>query len=162
MTLEHIPQAYVGSGALLLNSPGSNQYIEIPYVNLAQRSFTIETRLYPTNTSVLNDYGIFSQCDVNLICLSISLRNGRFILAFDSIYAANNTLIGGTIAATKEWIRLTVEYNAVLYQQQIYVNGRIDAVSRGMDSSYQGTSINSTTTIGRSRSFGYGLTYFQG
>jgi hypothetical protein len=37
----YVIPAYVGSRALFLNNPGSNQYVEIPYVDLAKQSFTI-------------------------------------------------------------------------------------------------------------------------
>ena len=151
---------YVGNGALVLSGPSSNQYVQIPYVNLRQ-SFTIQAWIWPGN-NVLPDYGIFSQCDSNSRCLSISLRNGRFTVSFDSLNASNITLTGTTVLSVGDWTHLTVVYDAVLLQQQIYVLGLIDGISRGIVTPFQGTSSGSVTTIGRSSSFAYGTTYFQG
>lgn len=158
----YVNQSYTGSRALSLNNPGTNQYIEIPYVDLSKRSFTIQTWLFFTATSILNDYGLFSLCDFNSTCLSISLRNGRFVLAFDSMNTTNTSLTSTAFIPTREWIHLTVVYDAVLYQQQIYVNGRISSVSTGMIAPYQRNSTNSTATIGASKSSAYGWSYFQG
>ncbi|CAF0861427.1 unnamed protein product [Rotaria sordida] len=151
--------SYVGSQALSLSS--SSQYILIPNVDLAQRSFTIQVWLYPTSSPILGDYGIFGQCDSNSKCLSISLRNARFTLSFNSMNT-NSTLIGSRIISNQDWTHLTVVYDAVLYQQQIYVNGLIDAVSNGIVAPYQGTSSGLITTIGKSSSSAYGTSYFQG
>jgi len=41
-----VNQAYVATQSLSLNSPGSNQYLEIPYVDLIARSFTIQLWIY--------------------------------------------------------------------------------------------------------------------
>jgi hypothetical protein len=150
---------YVGTNALALTASGS-QYIQIPYVNLTQ-SFTIQAWLYPSNP-VVAEYGIFSQCDSNSNCLLISLRNSRFVFSLDSMNTNNYTLTGSSIIPLNDWIHLTVVYDAVLYQKQIYVNGLIDAVSKGIIQPYQGTSSGSTTTIGRSVSFAYGSSYFEG
>jgi hypothetical protein len=155
-------QSYAGSAALLLNNPGPYQCIGIPYVDLSRQSFTIETWLYVTAASILNDYGIFSLCDFNSTCLIISLRNGRFTLSFDSMNTTNNTLIGNTFVPIREWVHLAVVYDSVLYQQQIYVNGRIDSISIGIIAPYHRTSLNSTAIIGASQSFAYGWTFFQG
>jgi hypothetical protein len=158
----YVPQSYTGSAALLLNGPGSYQCIGIPYVDLSRKSFTIETWLYVTAASLLTDYGIFSLCDFNSTCLTISLRNGRFTLSFDSMNTTNNTLIGATFVTIRQWTHLAVVYDSVLYQQQIYVNGRIDSVSVGMIAPYHRNSSNSTAIIGASQSSAYGWTFFQG
>jgi hypothetical protein len=152
--------SYVGTYSLGLN-PTFLQYVQIPYVNLAQQSFTIQTWIYPTTSSTLVDYGIFCQCDSSLKCISISLRNARFTLSFDSMNT-NNTLSGSTVTVIQDWVHLTVVYDAVLSQQLIYVNGRIDAISHGMVASYKGTSSGSVTTIGKTSSSAYGSSYFSG
>jgi hypothetical protein len=158
----YVVNAYVGSQALFLNNPGPNQYIEIPNIDLAQKSFTLQAWLYLTGTSLVNDYGIYSQCDFNATCLSISLRNGRFTLSFDSMNVTNSTITGNTLVSLKEWTHLSVVYDAVQYQQLIYVNGRIDSESEGIVAPYRRSYSNYTTTIGRSKSFAYGTSYFQG
>lgn len=152
---------YVGSQSLSLGGPSSQQFVQIPYVNLAQ-SFTIQTWIYIAWVSLSTDYGIFGQCDSNGRCLSLSLRNGRFALSFDAMNSNNNTLLGTTLNQVNYWIHLAVVYDAVLYQQQIYVNGQIDALSHGMVQPFSGTSTSAITTIGRSISAAYGTTYFQG
>ncbi len=53
-------------------------------------------------------------------------------------------------------------YDTKLYQQTIYVNGQIDAVSTGIIPIYKGSLKNTTTTIGQSKFFSTGLTFFQG
>lgn len=151
---------YVGSNTLTLVMT-SLQYIQIPYVNLAQ-SFTIELWLNIGGSVLLADYGIFCQCNSNSKCLSISLRNGRFTLAFDSMNTNNYTLASSNVVIANTWTHLTVVYDATLYQQQIYINGRIDAVSHGTVAPFTGTSSGSLTTIGRSLSSAYGTSYFQG
>ena len=144
-----------------LNWPLQQQYVQIPFINLAQKSFTIELWLYPFSVT-LSDNGIFGQCDSNGNCLSISLRNGRFALSFDAMNPNNNTLTGASINQQNNWIHLAVVYDAVLYQQQIYVNGQIDAVSRGIVSPFSVTSTSAITTIGRAISYAYTTTYFVG
>jgi hypothetical protein len=151
---------YVGSQALIL-AVGSQQYVQIPYVNLAYRSFTIEVWVYLTGP-LLADYGIFGQCDSNGNCMSISVRNGRFALSFDSMNPNNNTLFGATLTTTSDWHHLAVVYDAVLYQQQIYVDGLIDAVSHSMVSPFTVTSSSAVTTIGRTLSSPYVSSFFTG
>ncbi len=158
----YVLQSYIGSSALLLNNPGPTQCIGIPYVDLSRQSFTIEVWLYVISNSLLTDYGIFSLCDYNSTCLTISLRNGRFALSFDSMNTTNNTLIGNTFVPTREWIHLAVVYDSVWYQQLIYVNGRIDSISTSMIAPYRRTSLNSTAVIGASQSSAYGWTFFSG
>jgi hypothetical protein len=151
---------YIGSQSLSLNS-AFQQYLQIPSLGLTQTSFTIEIWLYVSGI-VTGDFGIFGQCDLNGICLALSLRNGRLALAFDSMNTDNNTLTGTTILQAQKWTHVAVVYDAVLLQQQIYLNGRIDAVSRGMVGPYRGTTSGSTATIGRTLSSAYTTSYFVG
>ena len=152
-------RAYVIRAISLTSS--SQQYVQIPNIDLSQKSFTIQVWLRPRSLSISNDYGIFSQCDSNSTCLSLSIRSLHITLSFDSMNT-NNSLVGSTRIATTEWIHVTVVYDATLYQQQIYVNGKIDSLSYGIVNSYQGISSSSTTTIGRTTSLAYGTTYFDG
>jgi hypothetical protein len=153
---------YVGSQAASLTST-SSQYVQIPYVNLAQRSFTIETWVYMQSSGSQVDYGIFSQCDSNSRCLSVSVRNARIIFSLDALNANNVTLTGALfISSANIWVHVAVVYDAVLSQQRIYVNGRIDTISRGIVASFQGSSSGALTAIGRTISQPYGTTYFNG
>ncbi|CAF1102680.1 unnamed protein product [Rotaria sordida] len=151
--------AYVSQSIIL--SPTSQQYVLIPNINLSKQSFTLQTWLRPGTINTSTDFGIFSQCDSNSICMSLSLRNGRFVLSFDSMNSNNITLTGSSLVTSNEWVHVTVVYDATLYQQQIYVDGQIDALSNGIVNSYQGVSL-SSTIIGRSSSLAYGTAYFQG
>jgi hypothetical protein len=154
--------AYVGAYALNLNA-NTNQYVQIPYINLGQQSFTLQMWVYVYGTIVVpSDYGLFGQCDSNSICFLLTLRNARITLSFDSMNTNNNTLTSSTVFNGGNWYHVTVVYDAVLYQQSIYINGRIDAVARGMVASYQGTSSGSVTTVGRSLSLASGYTYLFG
>ena len=156
------PNSYIGTQALSINNPASQQYVQIPYINLSQQSFTIELWVYIFGVTLTADYGIFGQCDSNNICLSISLRNGRFSLSFDAMNPSNTTLTGNTINAVGYWIHLAVVYDMNLYQQQIYVNGQLDAMSNGRVTPFQGTSSGAVTTVGRSVSSAYNISYLQG
>lgn len=151
--------AYAGTGAISLN-PNSFQYVQITNVYLSQQSFTIETWVYFAPSNITGEYGIFGLCDTNLLCLMISLRNGRITLSFDSMNT-NSTLTGSTILTTSDWSHVTVVYDATLSQQQIYYNGILDAISTGTVSSYQGASA-PMATIGKTVSLAYGTTYFYG
>ena len=140
----------------------SQQYVQIPYVNLAQQSFTLQLWIYPTITNTSGEMGIFGQCDSSSICFSLSLRNARVGVSFDSKNNNSSPLLGSTLITGNVWTHLTVVYDAVLRQQQIYVNGGVDAVSNGLVSPYRGSSSGSVTTIGRSAMVSSGFAYFDG
>lgn len=155
--------SYVGLQALLINNPSvAQQYIQIPYVLLSNRSFTLEVWLYPMYSISSADYGIFGQCDLNAICLSLSIRNGRIVLSFDSMHSSNRTLVGSTVTQKGSWMHIAVVYDAVLLQQRIYVNGQLDVISRGLVQPFEGTSSGTFATIGRTISAAYGTTYYAG
>ena len=88
--------------------------------------------LLPTIPVGSVDYGIFSQCDTYNNCISFSIRNSRIVLAIDSMNASTTVLSGSTIITNGNWVHITVVYDATLFQQRIYVNGKIDAVSNGI------------------------------
>ena len=132
-------------------------------MNLGQQSFTLQMWVYVYGTIIVpSEYGLFSQCDSNSICFALTLRNARITLSFDSMNTNNNTLTGSMMFFSNNWYHVTVVYDAVLSQQSIYINGRIDAIARGMAAAYQGTSSGSVTTIGRSLSLASGYTYLFG
>lgn len=140
------------------------QYISIPYVNLFQQSFTFQVWILMYNDNSTTDVGIFYQCgSVDNICLSLTIRNNHVILSFDSMNSTNQPLIGSTVVPLSVWNHITIVYDAIALQQLIYVNGRIDAVSEGMVSPYQGTPAGtSTTTIGHSSLFTSPSSYWYG
>ena len=74
----------------------------------------------------------------------------------------SSPLIGSTLITTGAWTHLAFVYDAALRQQQIYVNGRIDAVSYGLVSPYQGGTSGAIATIGRSASATSTWSYYTG
>lgn len=154
---------YVGNQALYLNYGGNvQQHVRIPYINLSGRSFTIEFWFNLPGLTLMADYGIFSQCDSNSVCLSISLRNGRFTLSFDSMNLNSTTVIGTAIYQLYTWVHVSFIYDCQLQQQFIYVNGQLDAISGNVVTPFTGGSSLSETAIGRGTSATYGTTYFIG
>jgi hypothetical protein len=139
-----------------------SQYVTIPSVNLTKQSFTIQVWIYPVGSNGQVNYGIFGICHSDLICLSLSLFNNIVAFSFDSMNVNNKMLIGATVIEIAAWSHITVVYDAVLFQQLIYVNGRIDAVSSGIVNPYQGKLSSSTSTIGLSSSYTYNTSYFYG
>lgn len=150
---------YAGSQSIPL-SASLFQYVQITSIYLAQQSFMIEgwINLF---SSVIGEFGIFGQCDSNLKCLSITVRNCRIAVSFDSMNT-NSTLLGSSLLTPGDWIHLAVLYDASLYQQQVYINGVLDAISTGVVTPYQGSSSGLVTTIGRTMTSIYGTTYFNG
>ncbi|CAF1552412.1 unnamed protein product [Adineta steineri] len=140
---------------------GSQQFIQIPNINLTKQSFTLQAWLLPTSMSSTNDLAIFGQCDSNSKCLSLSLRSARFALSFDSMNSSNIVLMGSSVI-TSGWVHVTVVYDITLFQQRIYVNGRIDAVSNNIVNPFQTISSVSTTTVAKTSSFAYGTSYYAG
>lgn len=155
----------IGSRAIVLNAPTfQTQFVQIPYVNLAQQSFTIEAWISPVLLGSTTDYGIFGQCDTNNDCLSLSVRNSRLTFSLDAMNVNNLTLLGTIFINTiiPVWTHIAAVYDATTFQQRLYVNGRIDSISRSLVLPFRGTSSGSVTTIGRTRSFAFGTTYFSG
>jgi hypothetical protein len=157
----YIGNGYVGS-AINLNW-ANGDYVEIPYINISYQSFTIEVWIVPfvPSSGAQNDYGIFQQCDDNQICFLLTLRVGHIQLSFDA-FSTNPLLISSELIAYDSWTHVAIVYDAVLYQQLIYINGNLDTVSNSMVQSYRGSSVSSNTTIGLTKSLAYNLSYFSG
>ncbi len=151
---------YVAQALYLLLSP--LQYVQVLNLNLAQQSFTIESWIYVPSFASSNDFGLFGQCDAYNVCMSLSLRNMRLTFSLNSMNMANITLTGATIIYSGIFFHVAIVYDATQYQQLIYVNGQVDAVSNGMVYPYQGNPASVTTTIGKSNSFAYPNSYFYG
>ena len=153
--------AYIGLACLRLTTAASLQYIQIPEIDFSQKSFTIETWLFYNGPSN-NESAIFSQCDINNVCLLVAVRYGRIFVSFDSMNVASRTLTGGYVASSSYWFHLAVVYDASSYQLRIYINGVVDAISTSAFSPYQGLTTGSTTAIGKGRSSDYDFTYYLG
>lgn len=159
----YTPISYIGTRSLVLNYPTiAHRYIQIPYINLSQKTLTIEVWLHPMMTALMNDHGIFGQCDSDSVCLSLSLRNGRFALSFDAMDSKDVTLVGSTVNQANYWLHLAVVDDAVLYRQRIDVHGQLNALSSGVVDPFEGKSFGAITSIGTTISVLYGITYFQG
>ena len=133
----------------------SPQYLQVLNIDLTRKSFTIQFWFFIQTFGPANDFGLFGQCDAYNVCLSISLRNTRVAISLDSMNVNNNTLIGATVITTNAFTHITVVYDSTISQLRIYFNGRLDAVSSGIVSAYQGNPASVVTTIGRGWSYGY-------
>jgi hypothetical protein len=77
---------YTGQSNTALAFDGNaSQYVLItsPYMDLTNKSFTVEMWFYPT-VLTSDDYGLFGQCELNATdrCLIYMIRNYRAYLAF--------------------------------------------------------------------------------
>lgn len=161
LTPSYTAGGYVGSAINLDWSNGN--YVIIPYINISYQSFTIEVWIEPVipNSGIEDDYGVFQQCDDNQICFILTLRTGHIQLSFDA-YSTDPLLISTEVIDYYSWTHVAIVYDAVLFQQLIYINGNLDTASSGMVESYQGSSVLSNTTIGMTKSLAYNLSYFSG
>lgn len=140
----------------------SNQYIRIPNINFKQQSFTIQLWYFIMSGGISVDYALFGQCSLDSICFSLSIRNSRVTLSFDSLNINASILTGATLLPSNTWQHVTFVYDATLYQQLIYINGQTDAISYGLIQPYQGSSVGASTYIGFSSSVNYTSSYFHG
>ena len=145
-----------------LNLAGTSlQYMVIPPASLGQQNFTIQLWFFLNTANLSVDLGLFGQCDPYNVCLSLSIRNGRITFGLDMMNSSSVPLIGSTLMPAYSWTHVAVTYDATLFQQRIYVNGLIDAISNGMVPSYRGVTFSSTATISRSMS-SLGTSYLTG
>lgn len=133
---------------------GVYEYVMINGFDLKDRSFTIEFWFIIRGASTAIDCGLFSQCDTNSVCLSISVRNGRLAISFDSLNSSANIFLGSTITAKSYWYHVSLVYDLDLRQQRLYINGLIDDISRNVDP-YKGSTSGSQATVGLSSSSNY-------
>lgn len=152
-------QGYVNQGLIL--SLSAQQYVLLPPVNFARQSFTLQVWIYPTIMSIAVEMAIFSQCDPTAICFTLSIRNARLAMSFDSMNTSS-FLLGTAVLARDTWIHVTVVYDAALRQQQMYVNGRMDAISTSPIDPYRGVTLGSVATVGRYPNTTSGFFFFDG
>ena len=139
-----------------------NQYIRISNINFRQQSFTIQLWFFIRNGATATEYGLFSQCDSDSICLLLSIRNYRTMLTFDSMNVNAFILKGTTTISVNTLYHITVVYDMTARQQSIYVNGRIDAISSGTIEPFQGSPMNTNTFIALTVSYNDTISYFDG
>lgn len=113
------------------------------------------------------DFGIFGQCGFNGTgidqCLSLSIRNNRLRLSFDSMGGSNLLTSMSLITASYVYVHITIVYDATLFEQRIYLNGKLDAKSVGkIEPFHSGPEFRVQTTLMMSSSIGYESSYFSG
>ena len=114
------------------------------------------------NAGTSIDYGLFSHCDPNSVCLGISIRSGRITLSFDAMNSSANVLVGSRITRASIWAHATIVYDMNARQQRIYVDGLIDSISNSIVNPYGGDSSGAVSYIGLSSSFNYPLSLHYG
>ena len=154
-----VNQGYINQGLQLTSS--AQQYVVIPSLNFTQ-SFTFQVWVYFSSMSLAADMAIFSQCDPNSICLTLMIKNARFVVSFDSMNSSSYLLGTTVLSINSIWVHATIVYDATLRQQQLYVNGRIDAISSGSVDPYRGTLQGSIATIGRHPNITSGFVFLDG
>ena len=139
---------YIDQAIILRNS--SRQFVNIPYINLVKRSFTVEAWIYLYTSKPVGDAFIFIQCDTNVLdkCLHYVLRRNKLYLGFYS-----DDIIGTTNLTTSVWYHVAFVYDFSLNIKSVYLNGLLDGISTASGSSgsigpYLGAVGN--TTIGAS------------
>ena len=131
-------------------------------MNFRQQSFTLQLWYLKYGSGTAIDYGLFSQCSFDGICLSLSVRNGRLFFSLDAMNPNGKILLGRTITIDGYWYHVTVVYDADLRQQAIYLNGRLDAMSADPIEPYQGTTFSANTFIGLGFAVNFTSSYFHG
>ena len=131
-------------------------------MNFRQQSFTLQLWYFIYGSGTNSDYGLFSQCSSDWICLSLSVRSNRLFLSLDSMNPNGKVLVGRTLIASSYWYHVTIVYDAVLHQQSIYLNGNLDAISAGGIDPYQGATLSANAYIGLGFAMNYTSSYFHG
>lgn len=149
------------AGQSISLNESNNQCVIISPMNFAERSFTVQLWFFINLPTITMELGLFSQCDYDNTCLSLSIQNEHLTFWFDSKNPSSIPLIGNSLIPVYVWTHVTIIYDAILFQQRLYINGDIDAVSTGIVFPYQGVTSLATATIGRSESI-TGLSYFSG
>lgn len=136
--------------------------MRISPLNFRQQSFTLQLWYVIYGSGTNNDYGLFSQCTSDWICLALNVRNNRLFFSLDSMNPNGKVLVGRTVVTSNYWYHITVTYDAIQRQQSIYLNGNLEAISvTGIDP-YQGTAFSAIAYIGLGFSMNYTSSYFHG
>ncbi|CAF3465703.1 unnamed protein product [Rotaria socialis] len=152
-----INSPYVGNGRGLSLTSSSNQYFTVssPFLDLSNKSFTIEAWIYPIIGSTV-DFGIFGQCQ----CGSCSNQCLYFIIRSYNLYVSfmNNDLSGSITLSNSVWYHVAFVYNYDKKQQILYVNGVQDTIKSNANA-YQGA--NGSLLIGAAQVY-LTTSYFNG
>ncbi|UJR16849.1 hypothetical protein I4U23_003748 [Adineta vaga] len=146
-SITYSPLGITGYGAALSLTylATSNVMVSTPYVNLQNRSFTIDLWANPASGMTVNDYPFTVICQTTspyYRCMQALLRRGTPMLTF--YYAdcqSSNSVKNST------WTHLAFIYNYVSSTMSLYVNGYLDKSFSSIASPFQGTP-NTTMIIG--------------
>lgn len=111
-------------------------YVNTPFINLANRPFTMEAWIFLTSINTTEETGIFGQCEKETLdrCLHFDIRGQKLFMGFYS-----DDLTGPTNLIIQIWTHVAFVYDMATNTKLIYINGRLDN-SAPSNSSYQGTS----------------------
>lgn len=145
---------YNGAGACLMLTRTSSQSASVasPFLNMVNRSFTLEAWIYPNTLNSGTDYGIFGQFDAGITsrAMHIIIRNQKIYFGFFA-----DDLTGVTTLTAGQWYHMAYVYDLPTRTQFVYVNGIVDA-TRTPAGPYIGTVgalTIGTTTINSPNSF---------
>ncbi|CAF1159170.1 unnamed protein product [Adineta ricciae] len=135
-----------GYGAALSLTYSATSYVMVstPYVNLRNRSFTIDLWANPTSGMSTNDYPFVVICQTtspNYRCLQALLRSGKPML---TLYYSDCGSSRSVKSST--WVHLAFIYDYTSNTMSLYVNGYLDTNCSSV-SPFQGTP-NTTLIIG--------------
>ncbi|CAF1159234.1 unnamed protein product [Adineta ricciae] len=135
-----------GYGAALSLTYSATSYVMVstPYVNLRNRSFTIDLWANPASGMSANDYPFVVICQTtspNYRCLQALLRSGKPML---TLYYSDCESSRSVKSST--WIHLAFIYDYASNTMSLYVNGYLDTNCSSV-SPFQGTP-NTTLIIG--------------
>lgn len=116
---------YVQQAAVFIGN--ASQMLTAPYMPLSYTSFIIETWIYITGLSNIQDHSIFGLCPVAAShqCLHLTIRRARpnyyLYLGF-----YNDDCQGSTPLPLTTWIHAAFVFDMINMKQFIYLNGILD------------------------------------
>jgi hypothetical protein len=135
---------YIGEAIELQNSLA--QYVNVPYINLVNRPFTIEGWIYLYSLAPTTDLDILGECAATVIdnCLHCVVRSNKLYFGF-----YNDDTAGTTSLTSFVWYHVAFVYDYSINVKYIYLNGIMDGTSTASGSSasigpFLGTSGNVT------------------
>ena len=116
----------------------SSQYVTInsPFLNLANRAFTVEAWIFLTSLNSTTDTALFAQCQAFSArnCLHYVIRSNKLYMGFFS-----DDTSGVTNVSLNVWFHIAFVYNFAANTKSIYLDGILDGFGASVGA-YQGTS----------------------
>jgi hypothetical protein len=109
-----------GAAVTITYSPSTYVMVSTPYINLCNRSFTVDVWVYPGTTMYANDYIIVFLCpsQANYQCMQVLIRNGFPFLSLYYDDCNSSQLIDDSV-----WTHLAYTYDYASNSMCLYVNG---------------------------------------